>query len=151
VVFEDDTDTERKSRCIVWMDWRGRSGVSWISDDVGDLTKLPIVARIVYVAIAVFLIQFGIRTLVKGESIYQFSRRWPHSFAPIPIGGRPAVLLSLAALCAACRLLLGVAFHYDGTKRGPFYGVSARAARGAAWTLFWLSIFVFFYQQFKGV
>jgi hypothetical protein len=147
VKFEDDTGAAGKGRCYVWWD----SHVHWVGDDVVYLRKLPLIGRVAYVGIAVFFIQFGIRSLIQGKSIYQFGRKWPLSLPPIPIRGWPEILLSLAALCAAWHLLSHVTFHYDGRNRYRFYALSARSSSLLGWTLFWLSLLVFVGQHLKGL
>lgn len=149
VTFEDDTGAERKGRCEVYSDWNWRIRVRWIGDDVVYLQKkLPPAGRVVYVAIAGFLIQYGIRSLVKGESIYKVWRK-NYSLPPISMRGSPAILLSLAALCGAWCLLSHVASHYDDGSRDRFYGLSARVSSILGWTLFCTSFLVYFYSQLK--
>ena len=149
VIFEDNTGSARKGRCMVCQDWQWRIYVQWVSDDLGYLQKnLGLSWRIVYVVLAGFLIQFGIRSLIKGESIYRVWGKRPGT-PPIHIRGSPAILLSLAAFCGAWSLLSQVAFQYDRGNRERLYGLSARAARLLGWLLFWSCLLVFAWQGFK--
>jgi hypothetical protein len=150
VIFQDDSKSACKGRCFVSRDFRGRTYVRWVSSDVAYLQRdLPLSGRVVYLVIAGFLIQFGIRSLIKGECIYQVGRRWPGAFPPIIIRGSTAMLLSLAAICAALSLLSHVAFHCDGRNRDRYYQLSARTSSLVGWTLFWTCFLVLFCQQLK--
>jgi hypothetical protein len=149
VTFEDYTGSAGKGRCIVRLNYRWRTRVWWVSNDVAYMRKLPLLGRIVYAAVAVFFIQFAVRSLAKGESIYRFGRKWPWSHPPIPIRGRPAILLSLAAFCGAWYLLTHVAFYYEKKNRARFYEASSRASSILGWALFLMSLLVYFHQQFK--
>jgi hypothetical protein len=150
VIFEDASGSVRKGRCVVRQDWRWVIHVLWVGDDVVYLQKnLPLPGRLAYVAIAGFFVQYGIRSLLKGASIYQAWRRWPWSPPPIVIRGSPSMFLSLAAICAACCLLSHVISHYDRGNHDRSYSLTARTFSLAGWALFWAFVGVLCYQQFK--
>lgn len=139
VWYTDELGRLGQARC--WTSTLGPNRVNWVAEDTTYLMKdLGWFGQLVLTGIALFLLRFGMRAMLRGELIVPATYGYHQ---PVHVQGWPLALLCLAAMCGAISLLAQVAFQHERRDRERPYTLLARGSGALGWILLWASLTVF--------
>jgi hypothetical protein len=144
VCYTDQNGRVSRARCCT--STLGPTRVRWVPEDVRYLmTNVGSFGQLILTSIALFLLQFAVRAMLRAELILPASYRYRQ---PVHVHGWPLTLLCLAALCGAGSLLAQVIFQHDRRNRERTYTLLARGSSLLGWTLLWSSLALHAWQTF---